>query len=128
MPARLSRRSIAAYYADRVLSGNKTAVKQLAAYLVETRRIKELTLIIRDVEDELTRRGVLVADIESAYELEAEAKHHINEFLAKRYDGHVVLRTVVQPELIGGVRIRTPDAELDTTIRRKLKNLQATKI
>ncbi len=129
MTARISRRSLAEYYAGRVLAGDDAVVaRQLAAYLIDTRRTKELSLIVRDIEDALAARGVLVADVVSAHDLDTETEQAISGYLSSLYDGKVTLRTSVQPDVIGGVRIRTPDAELDVTVRRKLMNLQAIKI
>ncbi len=129
MTARISRRSLAEYYAGRILAGDDVVVaKQLAAYLIETRRTKELPLIVRDIEDSLAVRGVLVADVVSAYDLDKETEQSISGYLSSLYSSKVKLRTSVRPDVIGGVRIRTPDAELDATVRRKLMNLQAIKI
>ena len=129
MATRISRRSLAEYYAGCVLAGDDAVVaKQLAAYLIETRRTKELPLIVRDIEDSLAARGLLVADVVSAYDLDTETEQSISGYLSSLYSSKVKLRTSVQPNVIGGVRIRTPDAELDATVRRKLMNLQAIKI
>lgn len=129
MTARISRRSLAEYYAGCILAGDDVVVaKQLAAYLIETRRTKELPLIVRDIEDSLAVRGVLVADVVSAYDLDKETEQSISGYLSSLYSSKVKLRTSVRPDVIGGVRIRTPDAELDATVRRKLMNLQAIKI
>lgn len=125
---RISRRALAAHYARRVIEGDDLVARQLAAYLIETRRVKELPLIVRDIEDALLAQGVVIADVIGARPIDTRTEKSIADYLIGIYGGEVALRMSVQPEVIGGVRIRTPDAELDTTIKRKLINLQATKI
>ena len=53
MASRLSRRRLAVYIADGLVSGTPskaTLIEQLAGYLIESRRTKELGLIVRDIE------------------------------------------------------------------------------
>lgn len=129
MATRLSRRKIASYYADELLAGKREVATQLAAYLLDTRRTRELQLIVRDVEDALAARGILVADIATARELSKDAKVAITDFLKQYSDvKSVQVRETIDPDLLGGVRINTPSDELDATLRRKLTQLKATKI
>ena len=126
--AKLSRRKIAAYIADELLAGHD-AVPQLAAYLVETKRIREAMLIVRDIESALADRGVLIADIESARELTGDTADSISSYLKTTGSvKDVKLRATVDQTLLGGVRITTPDKRLDSTLRHRLNQLTATKI
>lgn len=125
---RISRRALAVHYATQVIAGDETIASQLAAYLIESKRTKELPLIVRDIEDALAVRGIVIADVVGAHPIDTQTETSISDYLKGLYGGTVMLRTSVQPAMIGGVRIRTPDAEIDTTIKRKLSNLQATKI
>src|SRR3990167_990497 len=104
--SRLSRRKIAAYYADELQAGNNDVTKRLAAFLVENRRVRELDLIIRDIEEALAERGVLLADIASSRKLSAEAAKAVEAYLKKTTDVKTVkLRETVDPTLLGGVRV-----------------------
>jgi F-type H+-transporting ATPase subunit delta len=124
----LSRRKIAAHLADELLAG-RTIVKQLAAYLVETRRTREATLMIRDIEAALAERGVLIADVSSARELASDTQQAITTQLQQQTGASKVqLRPYVDPHLLGGVRIDTPGKRLDATLRHKLNQLTASKI
>lgn len=129
MAVRLSRRKIASYCADQLIAGKQDITSQLAAYLVDQRRVRELELIVRDIEAALMERGVLVADVASAYDLTAETTKQIMAFVAQAKNGaSVQLRTHIDPELLGGVKISLPGEELDATIRRKLTVLKASKV
>ena len=129
MASRLSRRAIANYYAEQLLAGNNTVTKQLAAFLVDTKRTRELELIVRDVEDALATRGVTIGAISSARELSDAARKAITAFIAETTDASTVhLRSSVDPSLLGGVKIDLPGQELDTTLRRKLTLLKSNKV
>jgi len=129
MAIRLSRRKLADYCADRLLAGDKSVSTVLAAYLVDTKRTREATLIVRDIEFALARRGVVVADVASAHELSTVAKQAVTSFIeATRGNVSIQLRTSLQPELLGGLKLNLPGQEYDATIRRKLTTLKARKV
>lgn len=125
---RLSRRKIAAYFADELADGHDVT-KSLAAYLVETKRTREYELIVRDIESALAQRGTLVADVASSRELAADTKRTITEYLQQKSGvKSVEIRSHVDPYLLGGVRIETPGQRIDTTLRHRLNQLTASKI
>ena len=64
--ARTSRRRLAEYVAERLLADDVSVIAELAALIVTERREREIELIVRDIEDSLARRGVLVATVETA--------------------------------------------------------------
>ena len=126
--SKLSRRKIAAVWADELIAG-RDITNQVAAYLVEERRTSEAELIVRDTESALAARGVIVADVASAHELGADAQAAIEKFLvASRGATRIELRTELDADLLGGVRINTADEQLDTTLRGRLNKLKASKI
>lgn len=129
MAVRLSRRKIASYYADELLAGRKDVATRLAAYLIDARRQRELQLIVRDIQAALAERGVLVAEVATSRKLTDEARTAVTAFLkASQSVKDVRLEESVDPELLGGVRISVPGAELDGTLRRKLTLLKSTKV
>lgn len=126
--AKLSRRKIAATWADELIAG-RDIIAQVAAYLVETRRTSEADLIVRDTESALAARGVVLADITSANGLSAESRTAIEKFLITAKDAKKVrLREAVDGSVIGGVRIDTADEQLDATLRARLNKLKTSKI
>ena len=125
---KLSRRKIAAYIADEAIAG-RDKLKPLAAYLIESKRIREASLIVRDIESALADRGILFADVFSSYDLTSDTEKAITDYLkdkTKAKDVH--LREAVDDTLLGGVRIETPDQRLDSTLRYRLNQLTASKI
>lgn len=128
MAIRISRRKIAAYYADELLAG-RDITKQLAAYLAESRRAREADLIVRDIETALADRGVLVADVASSRELSSSSKSAIESYLKQTVNAtRVQLRESVDSTLLGGVRIAAAGRELDGTLRHRINQLKASKV
>ncbi len=127
MALRLSRRKIAALTADRILAGIPQAkvLREVAAYLLATRRTREQTLLVRDIEDALASRGVTIADVTSAHSLTAAMKTEISK-LVKAKD--LQIREHVDQTVLGGVRIDVPGKRFDGTVQRKLTALKARQV
>lgn len=129
MSVRLSRRKIAAYCADSILAGKKDLARELAAFLVDSRRVRELELIVRDIESALADRGLLLAEAASSRKLSSEAANEIQAYLKKTTKADkIYLRQTVDENLLGGVRITIPGHELDATLRYKLNQLKSSKV
>ncbi|NCU37864.1 hypothetical protein EOL96_02285 [Candidatus Saccharibacteria bacterium] len=126
MQTKLSRRKIADYVAQQLTAGEsvETLVMQVAAYLIESRRVREVDLVVRAIEDALMRRSVTVATVTSAQSLDESMRATITQLLNAPT---VHLREQVDPAVIGGVRIVTPTSRLDQTIIRKLLALRQAK-
>lgn len=127
MARKISRRSLALHAATHLVNGKpqKEIALQLAAYLVSTRRTKELSSIIRDIQFYLADHGQLAGTITSAQELSASTITAIESF-TKDITGakNVSFDTLVDESLIGGVKIQLPGYELDTTVARQLTILK----
>jgi F0F1-type ATP synthase delta subunit len=120
----MSRRKLAAYVAEKLVAGEKPAAvfKEVAAYLVDTRRTRELELLVRDIEDALATRGTVVADVTSAHPLSETLKKEIASLVGGK---SLHMREAVTPEVLGGVRVDIPGKRFDGTIRHKLTALKA---
>ncbi len=126
MPGRISRRKLAAYTAERLVKGDgKKALRELAAFLVETRRTDELKLLVRDIEQELANRGTVVADITTAHPLSESLKNDIEKMVGGKT---LQVRETIDESVLGGVRVDIPGKRFDGTIRRKLTALKAKQV
>ena len=124
---RLSRRAIATYVAQQLTTGNdsKKVVLQLAAYLVDTRRTKELSLIIRDIQFYLSEAGSVSGVITTATTLTAETKKAVEKYIKQQTGATTVaLDSFIDPSVIGGVKVSIPGRELDATVSRNLTILK----
>ena len=124
MSVRIARRRLAHYIVDKLENGVTIhdALKELAAYLSESRRTREYELIVRDIEEELAARGTVVADVTSAHPLSDSLRREVEKTIgAKR----VQFREVIDKSVLGGIRIDIPGQRYDGTIRHKLNALKA---
>lgn len=124
MAQRLSRRKMAEFAAEQLLAGksSKDALKEIAAYLIETNRTGEAELVVRDIEDALAREGVMVADVTSARPLSKAAKADVTKMIGAK---QLHLRETIDETVLGGVRINLPGKRYDGTIRHRLAALKA---
>ena len=126
MNTKISRRKLAMYAADAYRNGTlQPALQEIAAYLIESRRLRESKLVVRAIEDELAARGTVVAHVATARPLSAELEAAIKQLVNAK---EVSIIESVNPDLIGGVRIETPGKLLDATVKRNLLALRQAKV
>lgn len=125
--ATISRRKLADYVAREIEAGSdiRQLIDQVAAYLIEAGRERDVELMRRTIEIALAHRGIIVANVTTAHPLSATERKAI---IAKIDAQRVYLRESVDPAVIGGVRIETPGRRFDATIARHLSRLSALKI
>ncbi|EDK72649.1 H+-transporting two-sector ATPase, delta (OSCP) subunit [candidate division TM7 genomosp. GTL1] len=128
---KLSRRRVAEYAAGQLMKHESPMklANYLAAYLAENKQIAQADMLLEDIEEVLaSRHGVVMAEITSARPL-SEALRAISEALvAKSHKAKkVIMVETIDPELIGGITIKTPTGYFDGSLRNKLKNLQGMK-
>ncbi|NLA42579.1 hypothetical protein GX865_00245 [Candidatus Saccharibacteria bacterium] len=128
MAGSISRRKLAEYVAERLLAKDKQVIEQLAAYLVDTRKVRTIDLVVREIESALMDRGVLIAHVASTRQLTDSIKKDIRALLSGETGAKTIyLREKLDKSLVGGVHIKTPSATIDTTIKNKLQQLKAAK-
>ncbi len=124
---KLSRRKLAEYVALRAQDGRvpRAVIDEVAGYLIESRRTREAELVGRAIEDELALKGIVIADVVSAYALSDDERRDVARLFET---DHVYSRETVDPAVIGGLRVKTPVGTLDATIQSKLQALQRAKL
>jgi F-type H+-transporting ATPase subunit delta len=70
------------------------------------------------------RSGVSDAAIHSAYPIEPEQLSEVVAVLEKRFNRKLNAHVVVEPELIGGIRVVVGDEVLDTSVRARLEQMR----
>ena len=126
MAQKLSRRTIATYVVVQLQAGHgSAAIQQLAGYLVESRRTKELNIIVRDIQTALANQGEINGTVTTAFALTAETKKAIEaSLIAKTKATSITLEEVINPSVLGGYKVEFPGHELDQTIHHQLTTLK----
>jgi F-type H+-transporting ATPase subunit delta len=126
--SKVSRRVIARTIAAKLVaepSRQDYWLKVLAAYLIDQNRIGEAELIANDITHELfEQNGELLVRIDSARPLNDSVRSSLKDLLKEQTGAkRVALTEQVDPSLLGGLIARTPSAQMDVSIRTKLKQL-----
>lgn len=126
---KVSRKTIASVIAEHMQRGvsSQQLAKALAQYLVQERRVRELDAIMREVSTARTRQyGVVEATLTTAEPLTENLAREAQKLIAE-YTGHtaaIMVEALVDPSLIGGIKLTTTEFELDASVRRKLAKLK----
>lgn len=130
MSVKVSRRALARYAADQLLAGTTAQVvaKHLAATLLDSQRQKEADLLLADLSYELQNRGRLAAaTVTTASQLSAGLRSEIARLVKKSAKvQQVILTEQIDKNIIGGVRIETPERTWDKTAISQLNKLRGT--
>lgn len=124
--AKVSRTRIASVIADRARQGDKRLPTEVAAYLLESGRVRELDSILRDVQDNWARDGYVEVLAASAHPLtEAIKTDIIGRVRPVLPAGATITVTEVRdPEVVGGVRLRLANQQLDLSVEAKLNKFK----
>lgn len=118
----VSRKLLKSSFADGQLDRGR--VSQLVKELIERKPrhfLKILDAYKRLLRLEVEKRA---ATIESATEMAPEAAERLTQNLKKKYGADLSTRFVVNPELLGGMRIRVGSDVWDSSVRNRLQRLQ----
>ena len=117
----ISRLQVATNVADRLAGDRAGAVRQAAAWLLDTGRTAQAKYLAGDVASILAQRGYVSVTVTTARPLSGAALEQIKAYIRAQTGGRELeLSTAVDPALIGGIRLETPDAALDATVKTKL--------
>lgn len=128
MNGKVSRRVLARTMAAKLLAEpDKRShwIKVLAAYMMDHGMDEQVDLIVNDIAHELYEQsGHLLVDVTSARELSDSTREELKRMLKQATSAsRVELSEHIDPDLLGGLIARTPDAIIDASVRTKLKQL-----
>ncbi len=127
----VSNRRLARGFVKQLHSGQspKRLVSQLAAIIVEQKKVNETDLILNDISGEFEKQmSTTNAVVYSVHELNSSIRVEVAKLIKQTSKtDKVILNEKIEPSLLGGVRIETPESEIDLSIKNKLKSLEASK-
>ena len=117
----VTRLEVARYVAEQLPQQRRRTLNEVAAWLVATGRSRQADYLVQDVAMILAQDGYLAARVTTARPLNNALRQEIHTYLASLTGATTTeLIEQVDPRVIAGLRLTTPTAELDTTLRHKL--------
>lgn len=102
---------------------SKKLAESIAAFLIDTRQTKETGAFLRDLESvRLREDGVLEVRVTSARPLTVASQEKIKTLFDAK---HIIIHEEQDPSILGGVKVRAHDQQLDTSVRTRLQRLKA---
>lgn len=100
--------------------------REVAAYLLTERRVGELDSLLRDIGADWAAAGIIEVLAYSAHPLTEVIEAEIVAQVKRLYPAAQQIRitAVPDPEVIGGVRLRLPNQQLDLSIEAKLNRFK----
>lgn len=119
-----SRKDLAEYIGKRTLDINdrEKLVNEIAAYLLEENLTSDIDSLMRDVMQYRLNKGIVEVVVKSAHELSQNDVDDIYELLKSEYPSakSYTVDQLIDPNVIGGVKLEFPGAQLDLSIFSRL--------
>ncbi len=93
--------------------------------LVDKRREKNITSIYDSFLKEYNDyNGIVEVSALTAVELDEERKEKLAKILSEKMDKTIILKNIVDEDIIGGVILRTDDKVIDGSVKGQLKEIE----
>lgn len=133
MSSTISRRQLARFLAEKIAAhpaDRPKLMKMAAAYLLSHGQAERAEHLVLDIARELEGvDGTVLAAVTTAHELTASAQADIENFLKAEIGAKkVVIDTTIDPELLSGFVVKTPDYEYNTSAQYRLRQLKSLEV
>ncbi len=103
-----------------------TAMQNLLRAVLDNGRLAAMPAVAQQFHALVNSQlGVSDALIESAFPIEPQQLAEVVATLEKRFGRKLQTTVVLEPELIGGIRVRVGDEVLDTSVKARLEQMRA---
>ncbi|MFE6995170.1 F0F1 ATP synthase subunit delta [Microbacterium sp. NPDC057659] len=111
---------------ERVLGGSTSPATELivSSLVRQPRERRVRQLLSRAMSIVAAQRGAVVATVQTASPLSAEQQTRLSQALTRRYGSNVSLNVVVDPTVVGGLRVQVADDVIDGSISARLADLR----
>lgn len=111
---------------DRVMAEAQPEARNLAAMLLERKRLAMIPQLAQLYEDALrAERGIVVANVTTAEPLGPREQVMVRDRLSTMLGKQVELRMATDPEIIGGIVARVGDLLIDGSVINRLRQMRA---
>ncbi len=122
--AKITVQQLAVYAVDQLEAGisSRKVAQKVASYLLDSRQSRELSSVLRAIEATLNKRGSSQVVITSAHEVSETVKQQLASLLGSKSP---VFHEDIDPKVIGGVKARFGESEIDLTVRGRLNRFKS---
>lgn len=121
MASKISRLKLARYTAERITAGDTSVIRELAAYLVESKRVDELDLIVREIDEQFEKRGIVTVRVTGAQAVGSKMRDEIAKLLGA---DQLIVSESIDPAVLGGIKLETASRRLDATLAARINSLK----
>lgn len=124
--SRLGDSSVKGALVEKLLAGraSRSTTLIVASLVQQTRERRVRQLLSRAIKLVADQRGRKVATVYAATPLSAAQTERLADALSKRYGTAVSLSTVVDPTVVGGLRVQIADDVIDASVSSRLADLR----
>lgn len=112
---------------ERLLAEGSTSAAStliITSFVREPRGRRIRRLLNRAMSIVSSQRGRVVATVHTAAPLSDAQRTRLSDSLSRRYDGQVSLNVVIDPAVVGGLRVQIADDVIDGSISARLADLR----
>lgn len=122
--AKITTTQLANYAVDELAKGSASSLvaEKLASYLLEERRSRDMPAVMRAINEVLASRGSDQVTITAAHETSTEIKQQLAQVLGAQ---NPVFSEIIDTQLIGGVKARSGESEIDLSVRGRLNRFKS---
>ncbi|MEI6755781.1 MAG: F0F1 ATP synthase subunit delta [bacterium] len=122
-----SRQPLAKIMAQRTATVNsKQLAKDIAGYLLAEKRTADLDSLMRDIQQIRADQGIVEVNAVTSHELSSNSIAEIKSTIKKNYPNAktIIVNPVIDPDIVGGVRLTLANEQLDLSVRSKLNKFK----
>lgn len=103
-------------------SSPEVLAEKIAAYLISNRQTDKLSSILREIANiRLEKEDMLEVELKSARPLSDETKKMVRNLFDEK---NVIIHEEQDASLLGGIKVRAHEWQLDTSVRMRLQRLK----
>ena len=105
---------------------SKQLAKDIAGYLLAEKRTADLDSLMRDIQQIRADQGIVEVNAITSHELSSSSITEIKSTIKKNYPNAktIIVNPVIDPDIVGGVRLTLANEQLDLSVRSKLNKFK----
>lgn len=124
-----NRKTVSAFVARKLVDiateDRQKLVLSLASWLKDQQQTRQLDYLVNDISLALKQHDHIIVTLESARLLNENSRKTARDYVQSLYDGAFVeFAEKINPSLIGGLVIHTPDGKIDLSVIKKLRSIK----